>query len=85
MEQADQSMSGEIRVEQIRYGASISEQSELRVMIRLDQSGVKASGGKTRQIGAEREHCGEREYPCQNRKEKRSEKIRAENEKSSVD
>ena len=27
-------------------------------------------------IGAEREHHGEREEPCQNRKENRSEKIR---------
>ena len=40
---------------------------------------------KTRQIGAEREHHGDREEPCQKIKEKRSEKIRAESEKSSAD
>ena len=40
---------------------------------------------KTRQIGAEREHHGEREELCQNRKENCSEKIRAEIEKSSVE
>ena len=33
-----------IRVEHIRDGASRSEQTELRGMIRLDQSGVKARG-----------------------------------------
>ena len=78
-------MSGAIRVEHIRYGASRSEQTEMREMIRLEQNGVKASGEKTWQIGAEQEHHGEREEPCQNRKEKRSEKIRAESEKSIVE
>ena len=39
-------MSGEIRVEQIRYGEIRSEQTELRGMIRLEQNGVKASGEK---------------------------------------
>ena len=61
------------------------EQTDLRGMIRLEQSGVKASGGKTWQIGAEQENHGEREEPCQKRKEKCSEKIRAESEKISVD
>ena len=45
-EQENQSMSGEIRVEQIRDGESILDQTELIRMIRLDQSGVKASGEK---------------------------------------
>ena len=35
-----------IRVEQIIYGENISKQTDLRVMIRLEQSGVKASGEK---------------------------------------
>ena len=61
------------------------EQIELRVMIRLDQRGVKASGEKTRQIRAEQEHHREREETCKNRKEKRSGKIRAESEKISVE
>ena len=39
---------------------------------------------KKRQIGAKREHHGEREEPCQKRK-KFSEKIRAESEKISVE
>ena len=39
-------MSGEIRVENIIDGESRSEQTELRVMIILDQSVVKASGEK---------------------------------------
>ena len=60
-------MSEAIRVENIRDGASRSEQIELREMIRLEQSGVKASGERTRQIGAEQEHNGEREDPCQKR------------------
>ena len=38
-----------------------------------------------RQIGAEREYHGEREYPCQKREEKCSEKIREESKKSSVE
>ena len=51
----------------------------------MEQSGVKASGEETWQIGAEREHRGDREDLCQKRKEKYSEKIRAEIDKSSVD
>ena len=47
MEQADHIMSGEIRVEQIRYGSSRLEQTEQREIIRLDQSGVKANGEKS--------------------------------------
>ena len=38
-----------------------------------------------RQIGEEQEHYGEREYPCQNRKENCSEKIREDSEKISVE
>ena len=53
--------------------------------IRLEKNGVKASGEKTRQIGVELEHHGEIEEPYQNRKENRSEKIRSESEKSSVE
>ena len=54
-------------------------------MIRLEQSGVKASGEKMQQIGAEQENHGEREETCQNIKEKCSEKIRAESEKISLE
>ena len=43
MEQADQSIRRAIRVEQIRDGASISEQTDLMGMIRLEQSKVEAS------------------------------------------
>ena len=75
-------MSGAIRVEHIRYGASRSEQKELGGMIILEMSGVKASGEKTWQIGAEQENNGEREELCQNRKEKCSEKIRTDIKKS---
>ena len=39
-------MSGAIRVDQIRDGESKSEQTELRGMIRLEQSGVNTSGEK---------------------------------------
>ena len=49
-------MSGEIIVENIRDKASRSEQTELRGMIKLEQSGVRLSGEKKRQIGAEHEH-----------------------------
>ena len=63
-DQAYQSMSRAIRVEHIRYGSIRSEKTDLRGMIRLEQSGVKASGEKTRQIGAEQEHHTEREEPC---------------------
>ena len=51
----------------------------------MEQSGVKSSGKKTRQIRAEREHHGEREGPGQKRKEKCSDNIRAESEKSSLE
>ena len=68
-------MIGTIRVERIRDGSSRSEHTELRGVIRLEQSTVKASGEKTRQIGAEREHPREREDLCQKRKENYSEKI----------
>ena len=46
---------------------------------------MKASGEKTLHIGAEREHPGEREETLQKRKEKCSENIREESEKSSVE
>ena len=52
-------MSGEIRVEHIRDGEIISDKTDMRGMIRLEQSGVKTSGEKTWQIGAEQEHHGE--------------------------
>ena len=42
----DQSMSRAIIIEQIIDGERRSDQAELRGMIRLDQSGVKASGEK---------------------------------------
>ena len=54
-------MSGEIRAEHIRDGASRSEQAEMGGVIILEKSGVKESGEKMRQIGAEREHHRERE------------------------
>ena len=69
-DQAHQIMSGKIRVEHIRDGEIRSEQMELRGMIRLEQGGVKASGEKNWHIGAEQEHHGEREEPCQKRKNK---------------
>ena len=74
-----------IIVEQIIDGESIWEHTELRGMIRLEQSGVNASGEKKWQIRAEREHHGDREEPCQKRKETCSEKIRAKIEKISVE
>ena len=84
-EQAYQSMRRSIRGEKIRDGESRSEQTELSGIIRLEQSGVKASGEKTWQIGAEQEIHGEREEPCQNKQENCSENIRADSEKSSVE
>ena len=39
-------MSGEVIVENIRDGENRLEKTDLRVMIRLEQSGVKVSGGK---------------------------------------
>ena len=78
-------MNGAIIVENIIYGARKSEQTELRGMIILEQSQVKASGGKTRQIGAEQEHHREREDLQQKRKERCSENIRSESGKISVE
>ena len=46
MEKADQSMIGEIRVENIIDGESRSEHTKLRRITILDQSRVKASGEK---------------------------------------
>ena len=85
MEQADKSISRTIIVEHIRDGSSRSEQIYLRGMIRLEQSRVKASGEKMRQIGVEREHHGDIKETCKKRKDKCSENIRAESEKSSVE
>ena len=51
----------------------------------MELSGVKASGEKTWQIGAEQENNGEREELCQKIKENCSEKIRWESEKSSAE
>ena len=68
-------MSGSIEVEHIIDVASISDQTELRGTIRLEQSGVKA-----------RISMREREaIPKEKRKEKRGEKIRAESKKISVE
>ena len=78
-------MRGATRIEHIRDGASILENIYLRVMIRLELSRVKASGEKMQQIGSEQEHHGYREETFQKRKEKCSEKIRAESDKSSVE
>ena len=78
-------MSGSIRAEKIRDRASISDQKYLRGMIRLEKSGVKASGEKMRQIGADREYHRKREEPCQKRKEKCSENIRADIGKRGVE
>ena len=71
LEQADQSMSGTIRFEQIRDGEIRPDQTELRGIIRLDQSGVKASGEK-RGRSEQSENITERE------------KRRAKREKKSV-
>ena len=71
-------MSGAIIVDQIRDVEIISEQTEQRGMIRLEQIVVTASGGKTWQIGEEQEHHTQREDLYQKRKENCSEKIRAE-------
>ena len=78
-------MSRVIIVEQIRDGSSRLEPIQPRVMIILEQSRVKASRGKTRQIGVEREHNGEKEELFQKRIKKRSDKIRSESEKSSAE
>ena len=53
-----------------------------------DQIRVKQSEGKwknTLQIGAEQEHHVEKEYTFKKRRKKRSEKIKVESEKSSVE
>ena len=60
MEQADQSMIRAITVEQIRDGESRSDQTDLRGMIILDQSGVKESGEK-RSRSEQSENITERE------------------------
>ena len=54
-------------------------------MIISEQSGVKENREKMRQIGEDQEHYGEREEPCQNRKGKFGENIRAEIKKISVE
>ena len=78
-QQSDQSTIIAIRVDQIRDEAS---RSEGNYQIGADRSVGKQR--KTRHIGAEEEHHGKREEPCQKRKEKRSEKIRVASEKSSA-
>ena len=60
-----------------------SDRTEGNDHIGAEQSECKCR--KMRQIGAEREHHGEREEPFQKRKEKRSENIRSESEKISVE
>ena len=72
-------------VKHIMDGENRSEQTELSGIIRLEQSGVKASGEKNWHIGAEIEHRRYREEPCQNRKENCSEKVRADSEKSCME
>ena len=84
MGQEDQSTNGEIRVEKIRDGESRTEQTYLRGMIRLEQSGVKASG-ETRGRSERSKNITEREEPFQKRKENSCEKIRAESDKSSAE
>ena len=59
------------------------EQTELRGMIRLEQSGVKESGEKRGRLERS-ENITEREKSCAKR-EKCSENIRVESEKSSVE
>ena len=57
-----------IRVYQIRDGASRSEQTEMKVMIRLKQIGVKENGEKRgrlerrKNITERKESCSKREY-----------------------
>ena len=62
-------MIGSIRVEHIRDGESRSEQIDLRIMIRLEQSGVKASGEK-RGRSEQSENILEREKSCDKREKK---------------
>ena len=85
LEQAYWIMIRAIRVEKSIYVASRLEQKELRGVIRLEQIIVKASGEKTLHIEAEQEHHGQREETWQKRRRKRSEKIRAESDKSSAE
>ena len=56
-------MSRAIIVEKIRYGEIRLEQTELRGIIRLEQSGVKASGEK-RGISEQSENITQRENSC---------------------
>ena len=63
-------MSGAISVEKIIYGKIRSEQRELRGMIRLEQSGVRASGEK-RGRSEQRENITEREN-IRSKREKKS-------------
>ena len=69
-------MSVEIRVEKIINVASRSEQTELKGIVRLDHSRVKASG--------EKRGRSERSKDITEREGKRSAKIRSESEKSSL-
>ena len=62
-------MSREIRVYQIRDGARRSEQTELRGMVRLEQSGVKASGEKCGRAEWSK-NITEREKRCTKRENK---------------
>ena len=74
-------MSGAIRV-----GSNRSDQTDLRGMIRLEHSVMKTSGERRgRSERSKNITEREREEPCQKRRENRSEKIRAESEKSSAD
>ena len=77
-------MSGAIRVEQIRDGYNISDQTELRGMIRLEQSRVKASSEK-RGRPEQSENITERDRSRAKREKKCSDKIREESEKNSVE
>ena len=64
-------MSVSIRVEQIIYGARRSEQTELRVMIGLDQRGVKASREKRGRLERSK-NITERERRAVPKREKKS-------------
>ena len=63
-------MSGSIRFDQIRDVASISEQTELRGVIRLEQSGVKTSREK-RGISERSKNITDRDNICSKREDKR--------------
>ena len=62
-------MSGTIRVEHIRDGSSRSEHTEMRGVIRLEQSAVKASGEKRGRLERS-ENILERENSCAKRENK---------------